>query len=94
MQFLTRLLLFVSLFVYMDVSLGHLGVCRDMASCKRSLTLRPSSLGWASRCPMFRGDVGLSTLLGWVPFFSSFFALSIHYLLVCYMHVFSELGPT
>ena len=54
----------------------------------RSLTHCPSSQGFASKCPVFVYvcvvfSSGL--LLGWVPFFS----LCIHYLLVCYIHVFS-----
>ena len=83
------------------VSLGHLDVWGELATCKRSPTVPVLK---ASRCPMhacvyavyvcivggggvLRGKVGLSMLLGWVPFF--FFALSVCYLLVCYAHVFS-----
>ena len=31
---------------------GHLDVWGELASHKRSLTHRPSSQGWASRCPV------------------------------------------
>ena len=33
------------------MSWGHLGVWGELASHKRYLTHRPSSQGWASRCP-------------------------------------------
>ena len=41
----------VRVFVCMHVDVCELGTLGWLASHKRSLTHRPSSQGWASRCP-------------------------------------------
>ena len=61
---------------------AHIVLCMGQRSYVELYARRRESLGTRL---MFRG---VSMLLGWVPFFL-FFTLSIHYLLVCYTHVYS-----
>ena len=64
----------MSVCLYVCVSWGHLDVWGELASHKRSLTHRPSSQGWASRCPLLYTFLCLGHGLGWLPFFSFLFS--------------------
>ena len=78
--------MFVCMHVGVCVRWGHLDVSGELASHKRSLTHRPSSHGWASRCPYIAIYVCLSRLgLGELLHLSF---LSYFLKLVCYAHVF------
>ena len=72
----------VCLYMYVYVSWGLLDVWGELASRKRSLTHRPSSQGWASRCPLLHVYTCMFVCLGngWVGYLSF---LSYFHMLVC-----------
>ena len=72
-----RTCLCLSVCMYVCVSWGHLDVWGELASHKRSLTHRPNSQGWASRC-LLHIRLFVWAMVGWVtlPFFSFYFLKS------------------
>ena len=57
----------VCLYMYVYVSWGLVDVWGELTSHKRSLTHRPSSQGWASRCPLLYMFVCLG--MGYLSYF-------------------------
>ena len=66
------------MYMYEYVSWELLDASGELASHKRSLTHRPSSQGWASRCPLLYMFVSLGNC--WVGYLSF---LSYFHMLVC-----------